>query len=394
MTKQTADRPAKTPKKSLVITKVAPGSPAAALGLRPGDLFVSINGIAALDAKTPDILVAQDTATYVFISEQDGAQITVKTPALPMGIRTEAASADILASYESKPLHEFEGIEALWEREDYVEIRQVAKNATSKGVIGKIGLSKSKNPLADVLVAICDVEEGKGKDPYQVIVDFEKQHGNNIRSDIAGIVTYYVARQHRENGNTRKYDHLMRWVMESPHSQESPRLKADADANNVYYVSESIQLGKKFGPVAEMEYLEGGTGTGLVPDILRQTNPGQVAPVCLMLTYRGNGPYDDALKVYQAIYPFVKDRMRPLLVLTSVRDKSRDDPASFATEDALIAAGVPITILFDPLSYWADMIVAGAPENIAVDDNAQIFWHDSLHDDYAYWDMLSLAQDQ
>ncbi len=382
-------RPDKVPAKSLLIAKVAPGSPAAALDLAPGDLFVSIDGTAALDAVLPDMLIGSDTATYVFIRQSDNTQVTIKTPALPMGMRTRATPDDVVQSYKSKPLHDFEGIQQLWDDEDYTRIRQICKNATSTGVMGKIGLSKSKNPLAEVLVAICDLEEGKGKEPIEKIIAFDKTHGDRVRSDIAGVVTYYVARQHKAMGRQSKYDNLMHWVMESPYNQQFKRLRAEADAQNVYYRGNSPHLGTTFDRWGNAEFLEGGTGKAFVPDILKQAQPGRVTPFCLMLTYRGNGPYNDALKAYHAMYPFIKDQIVPLIVLTTIREKDADHPEYFAAEEALITAEIPITILFDINSFWRDRVLAGAPENIVTDDKLQILWHDDLNDDYAYWEMLS-----
>ena len=379
-------------KKTLTVAKVAPGSPAEALGLASGDFFVSINGMPALTAEVSDILLANDTATYVFVRHADDMQVTVKTPSLPMGIRTEATSDDIVLSYKSKPLHDLDGILMLWEREDYGRIRQIAKNATSKGMMGKLGLSKTKNVLADVLTAICDVEAGKGQGAYQVISSFDKEHGNRIRSDLAGLVGYYLARQHREAGDRRMYENVMHRIMEFPDNQESPRIKAEADANNFSYVSESRRLGQRFSPVAEMEFLEGGTGSGLVADIVKNIQPGQIMPFSLMLTYRGNGPYNSALKAYHTIFPFLKDVMQPMVVLTSVRDKPADHPEYFEGEEALVADGTPITIFYDKLAYWADLIKAGAPEYLVIDNQTKIVWEDDLYDDYAYWEMLAALE--
>lgn len=388
----TIARPDKSPARSMTITKVASGSPAAALDLAPGDLFVSIDGTAALDAVLPDMLIGADTATYVFIRQSDSTQITVKTPALPMGIRTQATPDDVVQSYQTKPLHDFEGIQQLWDNEDYTRIRQICKKATSKGVMGKIGLSKVKNPLAEVLVAVCDLEEGSGTAPIDTIIAFDKTHGDRVRSDIAAVISFYVARHHQLAGNQSKYEHLMRWVMESPYNHQFQRLRTEADANNIFYATESPHLNRTLDGWGEAEFLEGDDGKAFVPAIVKQGEPGRVIPFCLMLTYRGNGPYDDALKAYHAVYPFIKDRIAPLIVLTTVRDKDADHPEYFATEEALIAAGIPITILFDVKSFWQDRVLAGAPENLVTDDKLKILWHDDLNDDFAYWDMLSHVQ--
>ena len=97
----TEGRPARAPDKSLAISKVARASPAEELRLAPGDTFVSINGTPALEADLPDMLIGSEKAIYVFIRQADDSQITVETPALPMGIRTRVSVDDIVASYRT-----------------------------------------------------------------------------------------------------------------------------------------------------------------------------------------------------------------------------------------------------------------------------------------------------
>ena len=148
-------------------------------------------------------------------------------------------------------------------------------------------------------------------------------------------------------------------------------------------------MGQQLQGWSKGQFLEGGTGEAIVPQIMKRAQPGQVIPLCLMLTYRANGPYNDALKAYHAIYPHAKDQMQPMIVVTTERDRDAEPPEYFEAEEALIAAGIPISVVFDRDSFWRDRVLAGAPEHIVTDEKAKIIWHDHLHDDHAYWEMLS-----
>ena len=198
---------------------------------------------------------------------------------------------------------------------------------------------------------------------------------------------YYQALKARDEGDTHSFKDRMWHVMKTNH--DCARIKADADAGRVAYVPAGERLGHKYDPGFSMPHLEGGKGNGSLSEIFKTMSPDQILPICLMLTYRGNGPYNDGIKEYRAMYPHCKDKMMPMLVITNVSEKRADRPGWFEAEEALIKAGLPITVLFDESALFADGNLSGAPEYICVDNKGTVVWDDSLHDDCAYWTMLS-----
>lgn len=365
------------PNQSLHITAVASGSPAERLNIKAGDWFVSVNNTAAAVADLPEILVSNQTVDYVFMREADMTIVSVSTPALPMGIRTRATPEDIVLSYESKPLDDFEGIRILWEQHEYSHIRHICG-------LKSTDVASDKLPLHDVLIAICDIEEniGDADKSYNIIHAFNKQHGGRLTTDISGLLDYYIAQFCRIQEDSNGYENAMYNAMECPYNQESPRLKAEAQRNNINYRDSSPHINGTFGPFGGMEVIVG--------DKDLQWNDAQITPYCLMLTYRGNQPYEDALKVYRSIYPFFKDKMRPMIMMTNVRERPEEHPEYFYSEDALIAENTPYYVLYGYKTFWADIVLSGAPEFLVIkNEGSKIFWHESLHDDFAYWEMLS-----
>ena len=384
------DVPHDIPKQSLEITEVAPGSPAETLNLAKGDWFVSINDIAAASADIPEVLVSEKIVDYVFILESGSKMIKVSTPALPVGVRTEFASEDIVKNYESKPLHDFEGLKTLWQRRDYKHIRSICSAAKSSGFANRSGLSKKvTKQLHDILVAICKVEEGKTDitDVYEKFQTFVKENWYGLTTDLTGVLDYYIALGCRAEDDLNGYRNAMSRAMESPGNKECPRLKAEAKKGNISYVKESPPTGGRFGPIKGAEVLVG--------DKLPRWKDSLVVPYCLMLTYRGNGPYEDALKVYRSIYPFMKPKMGPMIVLTTERDRPRDNPEYFLSEDAMAAEDLPISVLYSQSVAWTDAVIAGAPEFLVVSKKgAKILWRDGLYDDFCYWKMLSVVENE
>lgn len=367
----------------LVVEKVAPESPGEDIGLQAGDYLLSVNGKSAHAVDLTDVLINETSVEYVFYRAQSQSQVAFSTDALPLGVRLSPSSENIALSYRSIPLHQGSGLRTLWERGEY----QIIRDICSDGFLGKLKVRKRLNPLRDVMLAICDLEAGKKTKKVYAALDSFKPYADRYTSDYTSLVDYYLALKARDEGNAHLFKDRMWHVMQ--HNQECARIKADADAGRVSYVPDGERLGHKYEPGFSMPYLEGGEGNGSLAAIRKTMKPGQILPICFMLTYRGNGPYNDGLKQYRAMYPHCKDKLLPMLVITSVRDKRADRPDWFEAEEALIKAGMPITILFDESGLFADSNLSGAPEYICVDNKSTVIWDDGLYDDCAYWTMLS-----
>ena len=382
---------AKAPTSNILqVVKVAPSSPAAELGLEAGDLFVSINGKAALKANVVDVLLKSKEVDYVFYRTRQKKRLTVKTAALPLGFRTEATSAAIVKKYKkSNHVSGFDGIMSLWERGDYAHLRDVGKTLGRGGLLGKVASFVSKNPLASLIEAICEIETGDKSKGYVELDKFERDHMKFYTSDIFSLVQFYQALK-LEKTDPDAFGTLMSSVMSS--NQDSDRMVNLAEKHQISYVMNGQRVGSKYAFDWTLNALEGPTKQVSAATSISQLKPGQLLPVCFMVTYRGNGPYNEAMKIYHAMYPHVKDRLLPMFVMTSEHQKRPDRPHWFEAEEALIKAGVPIIVGYDPNTQFADIFLSSAPEFIALDHTGTVVWDFNLGDSYAYWDMLSRTQ--
>jgi len=370
-------------KDGLFVEKVAPKSPGLDIGLQVGDCLLSVNGKSAHSIDLTDMLINENSVDYVFHQAQTDSQIAFTTDALPLGVRLNPSSENIALSYKSKPLHAGSGLRTLWERGEYQAIREVC----SGGLLGKLKIRKSLNPLRDAMVAICDLEADKNKPQAYAALENFRSYADRYTTEYTSLVQYYLALKARDEGNTHVFKDRMWHVMKDNH--DCARIKADADAGRVAYVPAGERLGRKYECGFSMPYLEGGEGSGSLTEIQKTMSRDQILPICFMLTFRGNEPYNDGIKEYRAMYPHCKDKMLPMLVITSVSEKRADRPGWFEAEEALIESGLPITILFDESGLFADSNLSAAPEYICVDKKSTVIWDDSLHDDCAYWTMLS-----
>jgi len=370
-------------KNALIVEKVAKGSPGQNIGLETGDYLISVNGKSAHAINLDDVLMVENSVEYVFYKAKKQSQISFVTEALPLGLRLGQSSENIVASYKTKRLHEGGGLRELWERGDYQHIRSICGG----GLLGKLKARKTLDPLRDAMLAICDLETGGNKKKAYAALKTFKTYESRYTSDYTSLVRYYLALKDRDEGDMHGFKDGMWHVMQNNHN--CARIKADADENKVAYVPAAQRVGHKYELMLSLPYLEGGEGLSSLSTIVKSMSPGQVLPICFMPMYRGNGPYNDCLKTYAAMYPHCKDKILPMLVITNVAEKPADRPHWFEAEEALIKAGLPITVLLDESALFADSNLSGAPEYICVDHKSTVVWDDGLYDDYDYWTMLS-----
>lgn len=377
--------------KTLQIDKVVPGSPAADLNLRPGDKLLSVNGKAALIEDIPALLAKSNSVQYRFFLPCESAILEVATRGLPLGFEASVSSDGIFEQYKSKSEFNKEGLLTLWERGDYDHIREACaisnKRLNKRNLVGKL-IGKPKSfPFTEMMLAICDIEAGKGEAGYDALGTYQAKHAYGETSDVQCILEFYNGLKAKSDGSSDAY----RRMIESAYTgyPDSDRIRAEAIKAGVEVDRQDLRIGLKVNLNDEWRVLEGGQGTQTLGGLLDAMAPGQVLPLCLMTAYRGNGPYNDALLPYIALQPHVSERLHPLVVLTYVEEKRKDRPHWNANEAAAKSANCTFIVLHgSTMEIIEDYRPQAAPEFVAVDKSGTIVWAGCLSTDYAYWDML------
>ncbi len=374
----------------VVITKVARNSPAAALALEPGDALVSVNDTPAVKADIQAILLNKKHVTYVFHRQGAGKSLQVKTAALPMGIRTEPSSDDIVARYKTQPLDQFEDAMILWERGDHNHLRTTCDGSGVTKLFKKFTYATKGKDLVTFVRAVCDVEAGD-QEAFDTILTFRKEMGHGTSGSVGRLADFYAARYKWQAGKEDACRNILIPLMHEG-GWDSPRMTAFAKEVGIKKAGNHARLGKPYNYRLDkmaLEVVAGGEGTANVTKWAKALPPDKVMPVCLMLTFRGNGPYNMGLTAFRTVYPFIKDRIERFVVITSVAGRGNDPKGWYEAEDAAIAEDLPLVVLADPSALFADEKVSAAPEYIALSHENLVAWDDSLHDDYAYWEMVA-----
>src|SRR6185295_5781571 len=95
--------------------------------------------------------------------------------------------------------------------------------------------------------------------------------------------------------------------------------------------------------------------------------PGELFAVCLLATYRGNGPYNDFMMRYLNFARWFAPFLKGLHVVTMERERPKDRPHYLRGEDAVVEAGLPLERLLEDGELTAVVEQAGSPFVVLLD---------------------------
>ena len=379
------------------IYKVAEGSPAQKLGLMPGDCLLAFNGQSILTSLTDALLAAQNGskygARYMFYQSQKNAFLEVETDCMPLGLYLLPNSNVIIETYHTQGYYGNEGFFALWEREDYASLREAVSVAAKKtsaksfmplSFMQRLVRASQTLPPLEVMRTICDFEMDNDQDQLRDLLN--KINVNDFSPDMQAILYFYAARQAQEDQDIALYQELI--FAAHKFYPMSERIKRGTLTAGLDVYEESM-LSRVMPLHYEFEYLSGGSGAIDLPAILAAMPMKKIMPICFMPMCRGSDAYNKALKVFHSIYPYHKDSLHQMLVITNTQ-KQRKDPSSwYDQEDTLIASGYPLTVLLEPTgNFIKDLSLRNVPTLWAIDKSGRIVWDKGLTSDYDYWEML------
>jgi len=105
-----------------------------------------------------------------------------------------------------------------------------------------------------------------------------------------------------------------------------------------------------------------------------------------MPAYRGNGPYNESMLCYRAVYKYFSHRLRPMHVLTDVLEKREDREWWYENEEAALKENIPVIVLHDEDRSVADSLQADfTPVIYVLNSTAEIVYEGGLKQPFDYW---------
>jgi|GEM_PF-2818311 len=377
-----------------IIEKVAAGSPAEALFLKPGHVLLTVNGNAAASIDIDELVNRGKSIAYSFYCPKDGMIMDVEAIGPPLGIRIISSSDSIVEKYKKLGNYSADGFVSLWEREDYEGLKSAIEAATHDPIVvklfKKITGRNDDGPVADLIKCIYDIEAGAGAKSFAILEHLASAHNQEYPANLKALIHYYQGlRAHMANDWTLFEEHIAHAYK---YQSESARINKITEVADISQEGSTNMFGRNMPMHYDYKFLEGGKGGVKLRQILDDMEPSQVLPICFMPSCRLNEAYDDALKVYQQMYPHVKDCVAPLVVITDTPRRKKDDAKFYRHEKLILKSETPLTVLQELAGHFAaDLELAAAPTIWAVNKSGVVIWDCGLEDAYKYWELRAAA---
>jgi hypothetical protein len=379
-----------------LIVDVARNSPASHLGLETGDYIVSVDGLyaSAIDLEGR-LLDGRENIEYQFYSYSKHININVSATTVPLGIVTEASSIGIVERYRSEGFYGWGDLMVLWKRQNWNALEEASELVSSNGVISRFRRVFNKNfgISAEILFKGAAIyERGEREKGIDLIGRFIDDDLHNHETSLHAIAYLYAAKWAELNDDG---DACRHWLAEANRSNGG---HFERIVQEVYFKGYEAPAdryswkGKTFPELYTLLKLGESEAVSL-QETLGSMSADQLLPVCVMPTYRGNGPYNEAMRCYRAIYKYVSHRVQPMQVILDSTEKRTDRDFWYENEELAINSGIPINLLHDKEQTVANKLkLEFSPVFYLLTNKGKIHYEGPLNRAYDYWDAISNSQ--
>lgn len=320
----------------LEVKEVERGSLAEKILLAPGDLLVSMNGQSAATLSPRLWRLAMKVREYIFYSPQSRERIELTTTSVDLGCELKRTSEMIQATYKPE-VFDPDPLMELWEAGAFPALLSLSTAAVRK--------AGENSPLYPIYGAAL-YETGKTNEAAAVMRNYLQKYVRSWTVNYRGLASFYLGLEKAREGDLDTASQILALA----HAD----LPVDRVANAVAELGlprpekAVVWAGQTAPGDYELETLEGPRKTVTMSEALLGLKDGHILLLCLLTSYRGNGPYNEFMQRYLTLIRDFAPFIGPLHVITEVKDRYPDRPQYFETEDKVRASGAPFDLLFDP----------------------------------------------
>ncbi|MFC3192816.1 PDZ domain-containing protein [Marinicella sediminis] len=380
------------PQKHQMLVKVAPGSPADELGLSSGDLLISVNGAPANEVDVLGTLVQTNVMTYEFYQPQSQSMLCVEANNMPLGFVVEGQSEGITQLYEQRGMYDWSDLMKLWERGEWTLLARASQAVHQTGLLNRlIRLFKPSHQAsgAVLLMGAAMYEQGQPAEGMNWIELFIDELFAGFTTDYHAVAFYYKARWAKESGDSDEFIH---WLERANHSNAGRSARVNELIRTVEQIELSHEhpwLGMDFPSRFVLPLLEQ-EGLLSLQNMLDGMQDDQLLPVCVMPSYRGNGPYNDSMLCYRATIKHLAEQFLPMVVITDQPHKRPDRMWWYEHETKARQQHIELHLVYDETASVARQLdMQRTPIFYVLNKQSTIIHQGALDEPYDYWCCLS-----
>lgn len=383
------------PAACLRVAKVASAGPLASLGVRTGDLLVSIDGKGAggSDAEMKDLSAATHAYRFHLVAGRETLHLET---ALPLGAQFVPTPEAIEASY-SFP-EDSDRLAALWEAGEWARLERLASTELKKrsgGVVRtvvKVAGGDARRTPALVLLGAALWEQGRHEEGLALVEEYVSAYETYFTTNYYAIARHVRGQESIRRGDQRQGLDLLKEAFD--YNDESERIAATIEKyTGQRPEAERTSLGERF-PVAYRLPLVAGMGEVSLERSLGMMGPGRLLVVCALGSYRANGPYSDFMRRYARFAATVGESLHELHVVTSTDHEKEIADWWLGGEKEARKASVRFSVLYDEEdSLVEQLLFQKSPWEYVLAKDGTVVYEGHL-DEVGLWEALAAAAPQ
>lgn len=377
---RTPGAPMPRPAQCQIATRIASHGIAAQAGVAHKDFLSEVDGQPASRAGSSLYRTVGEERRLAFYSRSRHERIELVTSGLDPGVELQLTTPAIRATYDPRN-NDPTAQEILWENRDWEALEEVAAKS--------LAVASARESPALLFHGAALYETGRQKSGIAEILDYLLKYSQNWTMNFGGVARYYAALQARSEGRGEHAATLFQQAWEYNSSDRMADLLEKATKKRPEKPA-AQWLQRRF-PV-DYTYttfdVEPSQAVSLSGSLAAMTND-QLLCVCLLASYRSNGPYSSLLQRWRNYATYMGEFLAGLHVLTLDPKRHPNREFHYECEARVRAVGRPFHLLHE-----ADMGVVGAieprssPRVFLLDRTSTIVYEGDL-DSVDVWDALA-----
>jgi hypothetical protein len=366
------------PASCLSVKKVAKRSIASRAGIAPGDLLSLVDGSPA-SRQSPKLY--DDRATkrlLTFYSRGRREVVELATTGIEIGIELDQTAEGVSTRFKANDV-DLTALERLWELGDCAALLELSRAA--------LAVKGNEDSPALLFEGVGLWEAGQYEAGLERVHAYLTRFSKNWTMNFASIGVHYLGLEELRQGHKDAgLERLQRAFEYSPLESTADVI---AEITGVRPPMKTPRWTGKAFPVAyTLPTIEGEKKTVGLAATLQAMSPGKLLCVCVLASYRSNGPYHDLLNRYHNYATHFARFLEGLHVLTEEPKRYPHRSFHYVREDEVRALGLPFEVMLEEGDVVGTLGPSGSPFVLLLDHQGTILYEGEL-DTVSWWDTLS-----
>jgi len=373
-------------KRAMRVDDIASFSLAAKLGIKKGDYLIDVNGESPAKMNLWAWAQMSNSHTYIYYLVNSQEHLTISTSGIPLGVELNSTTETIIHQY-LQGLGDPGDLTVLWERYEWGALETIRQYwlKLKPGFITKLLKRENiANAIEELYQGVALYEsQGDFEGGMNIIEHFAEHDANNWQMNYSSLIFYYRA---KELLRQSKREEALDLLYEAhDYYPIKPVATAIRTLGGKVVEKEKYWLNKDFPTQYCLPDLYDNDTEYSLARALLPLEDDQLHTVCMLSSYRSNGPYDDFMQHYLVYKKYLPHLFESLHVITA---KTEDGDWQDNEQEAL-EADINLHILYDSNDAVSTAINDRAsPSIFFLNNQAQIVEHDHLDTEVDFWDFL------